>query len=123
MTEKINNLKQYINESFLLTLTNKGIYNRSVKDLDNIINNTPDKISIEEAEDNKIKVTIDTGEKIEVILNDQDIKASKCNCPAKDICKHIIMSLLYIQHIETTENKVSSSDDNNTAENNNNTEI
>ena len=123
MTEKINNLKQYINENFLLTLTNKGIYNRSVKDIDNIINNTPDKISIEEAEDNKIKVTIDTGEKIEVILNDQDIKASKCNCPAKDICKHIIMSLLYIQHIETTENKVSSSDDNNTAENNNNTEI
>ena len=51
MTEKINNLKQYINENFLLTLTNKGIYNRSVKDIDNIINNSPEKIHIEEAED------------------------------------------------------------------------
>ena len=103
MTEKINNLKQYINENFLLTLTNKGIYNRSVKDIDNIINNSPEKIHIEEAED-KIKVTIDTGEKIEVILNDEDIKSSKCSCPSKDICKHIIMSLLYIEHLNT-ENK------------------
>ncbi|ELV05618.1 SWIM zinc finger family protein, partial [Brachyspira hampsonii] len=91
MTEKIKNLKQYINEKFLLTLTNKGIYNRSVKDIDNIINNSPDKIQFEEAED-KIKVTIDMGEKIEVILNDEDIKSSKCSCPSKDICKHIIMS-------------------------------
>ncbi|KLI43132.1 zinc finger SIM domain-containing protein [Brachyspira hyodysenteriae] len=120
MTEKINNLKQYINENFLLTLTNKGIYNRSVKDIDNIINNSPEKIHIEEAED-KIKVTIDTGEKIEVILNDEDIKSSKCSCPSKDICKHIIMSLLYIEHLDT-ENKENESN-NDTAENNTEIEI
>ncbi|WP_295153835.1 SWIM zinc finger family protein [uncultured Brachyspira sp.] len=101
MTEKINNLKQYINESFLLTLTNKGIYNRSVKDIDNIINNTPEKIKLEET-DGKIKVIIEAGEKIEVILNDEDIKSSKCSCPSKDICKHIIMSLLYIKNIESS---------------------
>ncbi|WP_240516588.1 SWIM zinc finger family protein, partial [Brachyspira sp. G79] len=77
--------------------------NRSVKDIDNIINNNPEKIKLEEA-DNKIKVTIDTGEKIEVTLNDEDIKSSKCTCPSKDICKHIIMSLLYIEHFDT-ENK------------------
>lgn len=123
MTEKINNLKQYINEKFLLTLTNKGIYNRSVKDIDNIINNTPEKIKLEEA-DNKIKVTIDTGEKIEVTLNDEDIKSSKCTCPSKDICKHIIMSLLYIEHFDT-ENKTNDdiendNKDNNTEETNNN---
>lgn len=112
MTEKINNLKQYINENFLLTLTNKGIYNRSVKDIYNIINNSPEKIQIEKAED-KIKVNIDTGEKIEVILNDEDIKSSKCTCPSKDICKHIIMSLLYIKYLNT-ENKIN----NDTAENN-----
>ncbi|MDA0080430.1 hypothetical protein A9X84_12460 [Brachyspira hyodysenteriae] len=120
MTEKINNLKQYINENFLLTLTNKGIYNRSVKDIDNIINNSPEKIHIEEAED-KIKVTIDTGEKIEVILNDEDIKSSKCSCPSKDICKHIIMSLLYIEHLDT-ENKENESNTD-TAENNTEIEI
>lgn len=120
MTEKINNLKQYINENFLLTLTNKGIYNRSVKDIDNIINNSPEKIHIEKAED-KIKVTIDTGEKIEVILNDEDIKSSKCSCPSKDICKHIIMSLLYIEHLDT-ENKENESN-NDTAENNTEIEI
>ncbi len=121
MTEKINNLKQYINESFLLTLTNKGIYNRSVKDLDNIINNNPEKIKIEEA-DNKIKVIIDSSdEKIEVMLDDEDIKSSKCSCPSKTICKHIIMSLLYIEHLDT-ENK--NNDDaviNNAIENNNDT--
>ncbi|KLI14457.1 SWIM zinc finger domain-containing protein [Brachyspira hyodysenteriae] len=120
MTEKINNLKQYINENFLLTLTNKGIYNRSVKDIDNIINNSPEKIHIEEAED-KIKVTIDTGEKIEVILNDEDLKSSKCSCPSKDICKHIIMSLLYIEHLDT-ENKENESNTD-TAENNTEIEI
>ncbi|KLI19382.1 zinc finger SIM domain-containing protein [Brachyspira hyodysenteriae] len=120
MTEKINNLKQYINENFLLTLTNKGIYNRSIKDIDNIINNSPEKIKIEETED-KIKVTIDTGEKIEVILNDEDIKSSKCSCPSKDICKHIIMSLLYIEHLNT-ENKENESNTD-TAENNTEIEI
>lgn len=120
MTEKINNLKQYINENFLLTLTNKGIYNRSVKDIDNIINNSPEKIKIEETED-KIKVTIDTGEKIEVILNDEDLKSSKCSCPSKDICKHIIMSLLYIEHLDT-ENKENESNTD-TAENNTEIEI
>ncbi|PTY41242.1 SWIM zinc finger family protein [Brachyspira hampsonii] len=118
MNEKINNLKQYVNEKFLLTLTNKGIYNRSVKDIDNIINNSPEKIKLEEAHD-KIKVTIDTDNKIEVILNDEDIKSSKCTCPSKDICKHIIMSLLYIEHLDT-ENKENESNkdtaDNNTEE-------
>ncbi|EKV57638.1 zinc finger SIM domain-containing protein [Brachyspira hampsonii 30446] len=118
MNEKINNLKQYVNEKFLLTLTNKGIYNRSVKDIDNIINNSPEKIKLEEADD-KIKVTIDTGDKIEVILNDEDIKSSKCTCPSKDICKHIIMSLLYIEHLDT-ENKENENNkdtaDNNTEE-------
>ena len=97
MTDKINNLKQYINENFLLTLTSKGIYNRAVKDIDNIINNNPEKIKLEESED-KIKVIIDTSE---VTLNDSDIKASKCTCPSKDICKHIIMALLYIENISS----------------------
>ena len=120
MTQKINNLKQYINEKFLLTLTNKGIYNRSVKDIDNIINNSPEKIKIEEDND-KIKVTIDTGDKIEVTLNDEDIKSSKCTCPSKDICKHIIMSLLYIEHLDT-ENKTNDDIENNNKDNNKETE-
>ena len=126
MTEKINNLKQYINENFLLTLTSKGIYNRSVKDINNI---SPEKIKLEEAE-GKIKVIIDIGEKIEVILNDEDIKLSKCSCPSKDICKHIIMSLLYIDTIENKEeDKKIENDDNieieikiDTKEENNNVE-
>lgn len=116
MTAKINNLKQYINENFLLTLTNKGIYNRSIKDIDNIINNSPEKIKLDES-DEKIKVTIDLGEKIEVILNDEDIKSSKCSCPSKDVCKHIIMSLLYIKTIE--ENSSSSEEEENKETENN----
>ncbi len=111
MTEKINNLKQYINENFLLTLTNKGIYNRSLKDIDNIINNSPEKIKLEEI-DNKIKVIIDSSdEKIEVILDDEDIKSSKCTCPSKTICKHIIMSLLYVGHIENKKDEVNNNDE------------
>ena len=116
MTDKINNLKQYINENFLLTLTSKGIYNRAVKDIDNIINNNPEKIKLEESED-KIKVIIDTSE---VTLNDSDIKASKCTCPSKDICKHIIMALLYIENISSNSAEIDKKASEEEIKNNNN---
>lgn len=92
-TNNINNkleiLKEYTEENFLISLTNKGIYNRALKDFKNIKN-----IKIEEAED-KIKISFDN---IEIFFT-EDIKETTCNCPSQKICKHIIIALLYIKEL------------------------
>ena len=53
INNKLEILKEYTEENFLISLTNKGIYNRALKDFKNIKN-----IKIEEEED-KIKISFD----------------------------------------------------------------
>ena len=87
LADKLEILKEYAEENFLISLTNKGIYNRALKDIEKIKN-----IKIEEAED-KIKISFDN---IEIFFT-ENIKEAKCNCPSQNICKHIIIALLYIK--------------------------
>ena len=87
INNKLEILKEYTEENFLISLTNKGIYNRALKDFKNIKN-----IKIEEEED-KIKISFDN---IEIFFT-ESIKETKCNCPSQNICKHIIIALLYIK--------------------------
>ena len=89
INNKLEILKEYTEENFLISLTNKGIYNRAIKDFKNIKN-----IKIEEAED-KIKISFDN---IEIFFT-ESIKETKCNCPSQNICKHIIIALLYIKEL------------------------
>ncbi|WP_288679915.1 SWIM zinc finger family protein [uncultured Brachyspira sp.] len=89
INNKLEILKEYTEENFLISLTNKGIYNRALKDFKNIKN-----IKIEEAED-KIKISFDN---IEIFFT-EDIKETTCNCPSQKICKHIIIALLYIKEL------------------------
>ncbi|WP_288518957.1 SWIM zinc finger family protein [uncultured Brachyspira sp.] len=89
INNKLAILKEYTEENFLISLTNKGIYNRALKDFKNIKN-----IKIEEAED-KIKISFDN---IEIFFT-EDIKETTCNCPSQKICKHIIIALLYIKEL------------------------
>ena len=89
INNKLEILKEYTEENFLIYLTNKGIYNRALKDFKNIKN-----IKIEEAED-KIKISFDN---IEIFFT-EDIKETTCNCPSQKICKHIIIALLYIKEL------------------------
>ena len=89
INDKLEILKEYTEENFLISLTNKGIYNRALKDFKNIKN-----IKIEEAED-KIKISFDN---IEIFFT-EDIKETTCNCPSQKICKHIIIALLYIKEL------------------------
>ena len=103
--EKLKILKEYAEENFLISLTNKGIYNRALKDIKNIKD-----IKIEEAE-NRIKISFDGTE----IFFTDDIKETACNCPSQKICKHIIIALLHIKKIiksseDTNERKILNKD-------------
>ena len=89
INNKLEILREYTEENFLISLTNKGIYNRALKDFKNIEN-----IKIEESE-NKIKISFDN---IEIFFT-EDIKETTCNCPSQKTCKHIIIALLYIKEL------------------------
>lgn len=86
---KLKELERYCKEDFLISLTNKGIYNRALKDFEKI----KDIINIKFDDDN-IKVSF---EDVEVIFKNDEIKNSVCSCPSKTICKHVIISILYIK--------------------------
>ncbi|AVQ31245.1 SWIM zinc finger family protein [Fusobacterium varium] len=88
----INEIKPFlpfINEEFIVSISNKGIYKRSIKDL-------------EKARENILLSVKDTGiievkiEDVVVELN-VNIQKSRCTCPASSICKHIVMALLYLK--------------------------
>lgn len=88
----INEIKPFlpfINEEFIVSISNKGIYKRSIKDL-------------EKAREN-ILLTVKNAGIIEVKIEDVivelnvNVQNSKCTCPSSSICKHIVMALLYLK--------------------------
>lgn len=91
----LSKLKSYIlsiNDEYLIGVTNKGIFNRASKDLSS---GACVKITVEEA---SIKCELPDGNSCSV---NEDIQAFKCSCPSRSICKHAVMSYLYIKnHIE-----------------------
>ncbi len=86
---KLKELERYCKEDFLVSLTNKGIYNRALKDFEKI----KDTINLK-LDDNNIKISF---EDVEVIFKNDEIKNSLCSCPSKTICKHVIIAILYIK--------------------------
>ncbi|NOW91159.1 hypothetical protein BCD91_003182 [Clostridium beijerinckii] len=91
----LSKLKSYIlsiNDEYLIGVTNKGIFNRASKDLNS---DAGVKITVEEA---SVKCELPDGNSCSV---NEDIQAFKCSCPSRSICKHAVMSYLYIKnHIE-----------------------
>lgn len=87
--EKIVKIIPIIQEDFLINISNKGIVNRSKKDLTKIFDN----ISITINDLDKLQVAWDD---INVIL-EESIQNSKCSCPSMSLCKHVIIALLYIK--------------------------
>lgn len=73
----------YANESFLVTLANKGLYKRALKDLESTQH-------IELKGDSPLQVQLDD---ITVTLN-ENVSQSTCTCPSKTICKHVLMAIL-----------------------------
>lgn len=79
-----------LNDEYLTAISNKGTLKRAYKDLDELKNNINctqnDTENLIEFDD--IKVTIK-----------EAIPDSTCSCPARTVCKHIIISLLYLNEI------------------------
>ncbi|MGG4457557.1 hypothetical protein ABEX29_04550 [Brevibacillus porteri] len=74
------------NEEYLIKYANKGIYNRSIKEMEKGMN-----VSYEFGDDH-----------VECALSDDsvcrlhaDINRFSCSCPSDKICKHIIISIVY----------------------------
>jgi hypothetical protein len=95
MDSRNNFLKDFVNwiagidDEYLIGISNKGIFNRASKEV---------------PEQQGIKIDIDSG-MVNCILPDgnicnltDDIKKLKCSCPSRSICKHVIMSLIYIRN-------------------------
>lgn len=74
----------YASESFLVTLANKGLYKRALKDLETV---------------ERIELSV-TGDGLQVTLDDAtvtlnpNVAKSTCSCPSKTVCKHILMGIL-----------------------------
>jgi hypothetical protein len=90
----------FAEETFLLTLTNKGIYNRAKKDYEAIAGGTEGTGSVVEGAgaitvsvvDGKLSVAFDG---VQVIL-ENNIAESRCSCPSKTTCKHVLMALFAV---------------------------
>lgn len=88
----INEIKPFlpfINEEFIVSISNKGIYKRSIKDLEK----AREGILLSVKGEGIIEVKI---EDVVVELN-VNVQNSKCTCPSSSICKHIVMALLYLK--------------------------
>lgn len=90
----------YADESFLVTLANKGLYKRALKDLE-----TTGRIELSAA-----------GDGLQVILDDvtvtlyPNVAQSTCSCPSKTVCKHISMGILSVSAYATSPAMPPSSD-------------
>lgn len=74
----------FANEAFLVTLANKGLYKRALKDLE-----TTGLVELT-VTDGRLQIRLDD---ITVSL-DPNVAQSTCNCPSKTVCKHILMGIL-----------------------------
>lgn len=78
-----------MDEEYLIGISNRGIYNRSVKDLSEYSSlNT-------NIGDSAVVCSFPDGNSCTLT---NDFKKYKCTCPSRSICKHAIMALLYIKN-------------------------
>lgn len=88
----INEIKgflPFINEEFIVSISNKGICKRSMKDLEKL----GDAIVLSVKEAGIIAAEIEDV-KVELNIN---IQKSTCSCPSSSMCRHRIMTLLYLK--------------------------
>ncbi len=88
----IEEIYGFLSEEYLMSLSNKGIYNRGKKDLEKCeaslkcIWNEEDCLSIE----------LEDG--ISVWIN-KNLQESTCTCPAQNVCRHKMTAFLYCKKI------------------------
>ena len=97
----INVIKAFlpmVSEEFLVSISNKGIYKRSLKDLEKLREN----ITLTLINNDEIGLSID---ECDVVLN-LNIQKSTCTCPSTSMCKHRIMGLLYLKEYYENNHKI-----------------
>ncbi|ANF96681.1 hypothetical protein [Paenibacillus bovis] len=77
-------------EDYLIRYTNKGLYNRALKDMDKGI--TADYTWTEQE---RVQCTLSDGT---ICTLADTIEQSVCSCPSDKICRHILLAILYEQH-------------------------
>ena len=86
---EIDSIYPFLTEAYLLTLTNKGIYNRAHKDLEK----SKDCLKVVWNEE-QLKLQVQLEEGVCVTLRNP-IQDSQCTCPSQSLCRHIMTALLY----------------------------
>ena len=91
----INEWKQRLNEAdddYLIGLSNKGIVKRAYKDLEAQNADNFNNILIQEI-----------GETVSMLIGEENVELcfplgeSKCSCPARGVCRHIVMAILALK--------------------------
>lgn len=82
-----------IDDDFLIGISNKGIFNRASRELEEI-----PEISVN-IDDKIVTCTLPDGN---ICSFTTDIKKFKCSCPSRSICKHVIISLINIRKNKST---------------------
>ncbi|MGN1458430.1 MAG: SWIM zinc finger family protein, partial [Acutalibacteraceae bacterium] len=85
--QELQNVLSVTDDDYLVALANKGILKRSYKDLETA------EISAEYT-DSAAEVTV-LGEKCTITV---PLAESKCTCPSRSICRHIITSILWLKN-------------------------
>lgn len=81
-------LYAFLTEDYLISLANKGIYNRSKKDLEKC----KDQLQIVLKTDNTLSIQFEDGTLVSLKTT---IQESTCSCVAQNICRHRMTALLY----------------------------
>ncbi len=92
----LSDLKNWIDgidDDFLVGISNKGIFNRAKRELEE-----KSEVSVN-IDDQKVICTLQDGT---VCSFTTDIQKFKCSCPSRSICKHVIISLVYIGENKST---------------------
>ncbi len=85
----LDGIYPFLTEAYLLTLTNKGIYNRAHKDLEKGKEGT--RLVWNEEQ---LALQVQLEEEVCVTLK-APIQDSQCTCPSQSLCRHIMTALLY----------------------------
>ncbi|MBR4320156.1 MAG: SWIM zinc finger family protein, partial [Oscillospiraceae bacterium] len=94
----MNSLQQALSEAdenYFIGISNKGIYKRACKDLENI------DVSVN-YQDDSAEVTLSG----ETCLIKNPLWESSCSCPSRSVCRHLITAMLWLKenhHSDTDE--------------------
>ena len=91
----------FANEAFLVTLANKGLYKRALKDME-----TTGQVELT-VTDGRLQIRLD-----DITVNlDPNVAQSTCSCPSKTVCKHILMGILVAAGYASSESETAPADE------------